>query len=307
MNRKPIIVPRQPECPYTKSFGYIYMLTNKLNGNRYIGKHVYRYPYKDPLYWASGGEHLQNALSKVNNDKSQFQYEILDWVEYTNHNELVLSKYLSDLEMFYIDLLGTFINPQDYNETPGGDNWKAGELNPMYNNHRWAGENHPLYGKYKENNPNYGKKRSEEFKRRMSESAKANRDWSGKNNPMYGVHLNGPKNPFYGKHHTSETKEKLSKLHKGMGYKITGEKNGMFGRTFDKSPRAVPVVQLTKEGVFVRSYKSISEAVFINEFSSSSISDCCKGRLKTYKGFKWMYLEDYNKLIRKEVVRCLHV
>lgn len=32
----------------------------------------------------------------------------------------------------------------------------------------------------------------------------------GKNNPMYDVHLYGEENGFYGKHHTEETKRKLS-------------------------------------------------------------------------------------------------
>ena len=49
------------------------------------------------------------------------------------------------------------------------------------------GENHPLFGKH----------RSEETRRKMSESHK------------------GEKNPFYGKHHSEETRRKISESHKG--------------------------------------------------------------------------------------------
>jgi hypothetical protein len=48
-----------------------------------------------------------------------------------------------------------------------------------------------------ENHPNYGKHRSEETKKKLSEAQK------------------GEKNSFYGKHHSEETKKKLSEANKG--------------------------------------------------------------------------------------------
>lgn len=236
MNREPIIVPRFPKCPYEESYGYIYLITNKSTGHKYIGKHVYKHPYIDSSYWASGGQHLQNALNKVNGDKSKFRYEILEWVKYMKVDEKLLSKYLAELEVYYIDLFGTFVSSEDYNETPGGDNWQSGKLNPMYNNHRFAGENHPLYGVTGKNNPNYGKKRSDESKKKMSESAKMNKDWSGENNPMYDIHLTGSSNPFYGKHHREETKRKISMANKGWSGLI-GKDNPMYGKKHSESAK----------------------------------------------------------------------
>lgn len=297
--RKSIFVPRKPECPYPESFGYIYLLTNKINNHKYIGKHVYRHPYKDKGYWASGGEHLKNALKNLGNDKSKFEYEILDWVEYdSKYTDEQLSAYLAHLEEFYIDLFGTFENPEDYNETPGGDSWKSGKLNPMYNNHRFAGENHPMYGIKGKNNPRYGTTHTVQSKQKMSEKAKELRDWSGKNNPMYGVHMCGNSNPFYGRKHTEETKEKIRQANTGKGYRISGKKNGMYGRTGASHPRAVSIVQLTLDFDLIRVYNSRSEAEKQN-FDGSSISDCCRGKLKTYKGFKWMYKEDYEQFLKE--------
>ena len=31
-------------------------------------------------------------------------------------------------------------------------------------------------------------------------------------------------------------------------------------------------------------------------FSHSKINECCRGKRKSHKGYKWMYLEDYEKL-----------
>lgn len=229
MKRNPIFIPRKNYCPYENSFGYIYLITNSINGHKYIGKHVYRHPFRDTSYWASGGSHLQNALKKLNGDKSKFTYEILEWVELTeNCNEVTLAKKLSDLEKYFIYWFGTFISKSDYNETAGGDSWESGELNPMYKNHRFAGENHPMYGVKGKDNPRYGMKHTLESRLKMSKSAKGKH--VGEKNNFYGVHMFGEQNPFFGKHHSQETKDKISKANKGKGYRITGEKNGMFGK-----------------------------------------------------------------------------
>lgn len=52
---------------------------------------------------------------------------------------------------------------------------------------------------------------------------------SGSNNPMYGVKLTGEKNGMYGKHHTDETKKLLSE-------KFSGENNPMYGKRGELAP-----------------------------------------------------------------------
>ena len=54
---------------------------------------------------------------------------------------------------------------------------------------------------------------------------------TGKNNPMYGMF--GEKNPFYGRKHTKETKEKLSKAAKER----KGSKNPYYGKTHTKEAK----------------------------------------------------------------------
>ena len=94
------------------------------------------------------------------------------------------------------------------------------------------------------NNPMYGKKHTNESKKKNSESNKANitkelkekhskrsKQWHkehpnayrGENNPMYGRDMSGKNNGMYGKHLTKEHKNALSKRFSGKG-------NPMYGR-----------------------------------------------------------------------------
>jgi len=80
----------------------------------------------------------------------------------------------------------------------------------------------------------------------------------------------GEAHPMYGKHHSEKTKKLLSD-------------------TF-----AVPVIQLTKDGKFIKEWESIKvaqEGVNIK----SGISNCTNGKQKTAAGFKWKKKCDYEK------------
>lgn len=54
------------------------------------------------------------------------------------------------------------------------------------------------------------------------------------------------------------------------------------------------LVKLTKNGEFVKEYKTMTEAYAdLGTVNNGVISQVCKGRRKTYKGFKWAYSRDY--------------
>lgn len=55
------------------------------------------------------------------------------------------------------------------------------------------------------------------------------------------------------------------------------------------------VVQLSKNGDFVKQWNSTSEAARSLNIFSSNISRVCRGQLKSTGGFKWIYKEDYKK------------
>ena len=83
-----------------------------------------------------------------------------------------------------------------------------------------------------------------------------------------------------GKIRTKEQKEKISNTLKGR-----------YCRENNSNKRKV--VKFSLENEFICIYDSLSEASRDVNGCVSHISNCCKGKLKKHKGFKWMFLEDY--------------
>ena len=61
------------------------------------------------------------------------------------------------------------------------------------------------------------------------------------------------------------------------------------------NPKSKKVVQLTLDGDLVKVWDSAKDAVREEGFSDSHISNCCKGKRKTHRGYKWVYYEEYIK------------
>ena len=111
----------------------------------------------------------------------------------------------------------------------------------------------------------------------------------------------GELSPFYGKHHTEETKNKIS-IKNSNPSDETREKHRQ--AALNQSPEArkkiaeakfKSVIQLTLEGEFVRKWNSIKEACDTLCFQQSSISTCCanKNNVKQHKGFIWIWEHNY--------------
>lgn len=139
-----------------------------------------------------------------------------------------------------------------------------------------------------ENNPNYGKHLSEETKKKLSEAL------SGEKNPMYGKKrpqeiidkmVNGAKQKW-------EDPEFRASMSAACSERTKGKKN----------PKAHPIVQLTLDYIFVKSWDYIGEAAKYFNVSEASIRACCSGKQKTSCEFKWMYKEDYEEWIKSNVL-----
>lgn len=78
------------------------------------------------------------------------------------------------------------------------------------------------------------------------------------------------------------TKERISSSHTGQ---------------YNNKIMSTPVVQLM-ENKLIHIYPSTQEAQR-NGYWSGHICKCCKGKALTHKGYKWMYLSDYENLINK--------
>lgn len=116
------------------------------------------------------------------------------------------------------------------------------------------GHNFGLVG---ESAPMYGKRHSEETKKKISNS------------------LKGDKNHFYGKNHSEETKNKISNTLKGRG---SGGNN----------PSAKKVLCVTTGETF----DCVKDASTKYNLSHSALCNCCKGRTRTCGGMKWKYIKE---------------
>ena len=138
----------------------------------------------------------------------------------------------------------------------------------------------------------------------------------------------GEKNPFYGKHHTEESKQKMSEKHKGKGHptskdtreKISkankgrsfseehkkhlsesrkGEKNHRYGKhCSEETKRKLRDSHIGNNGVWIiclttkRIFCSTRQAEKYYGISHSAISRCCKKKQKTagcYNGIKLVW------------------
>lgn len=171
MMRTPIIYPRCTKCMISNPYGYIYVITNTLNGKQYVGQH--KGTKLDHKYWGSG-ELILFAIKKYG--LSNFKREILDWCDSLQE--------LNKREKFWIKQLGTF-SKHGYNLSEGG----AGIT--------WTPEVRAKWSKSMsgENNPNYG-------------VGVTWTDEARKNASIAASKRTGKLNSFYGKHHTDEWKEK---------------------------------------------------------------------------------------------------
>ena len=109
----------------------------------------------------------------------------------------------------------------------------------------------------------------------------SNLEWvTQKENINYGTRnkrasekMKGENNPMFGKHHTEETKQKISEAKKGKPlYNIH-----------------VPILQYTLDGEFIREWESATTASKELGINQGNICSCCKNKLKSCSSYIWKY------------------
>ena len=98
-------------------------------------------------------------------------------------------------------------------------------------------------------------------------------------------------NPRYDEMIKNQEKELKDRMRGGT--QIDESQNG------ENNPSSSPIVQLTLDGELVKVYKSSHEAKN-SGFHRTSVKRCCQGREKTHKGYKWMYLSDYEAMKKED-------
>ena len=75
---------------------------------------------------------------------------------------------------------------------------------------------------------------------------------------------------------------------------VTREENNNYGTRNERVAKANSkrVLQLSLSGELIREWPSIMECGR-NGFNQGTVCDCCNGKRKSHKGFRWMYYDDY--------------
>ena len=183
------------------------------------------------------------------------------------HEILFVGLSLDDAKAKEVELIAEFrTNEREfgYNISGGGDGLTAEESRRKMSQSRIGNTNC------------VGRKISEESKEKISLSLKE----------YYSTH-----NPYFlGKHHKPETIEKLKsrvfteETRRRMRHKhqnVSGANN----------PSARAVVCLAMDGTLVKVYSFAKQAADEIGADLSSIIKCCRGKMKSCKGFQWRYQE----------------
>jgi len=102
-----------------------------------------------------------------------------------------------------------------------------------------------------------------------------------------GVRFFGEKNGMFGKKHTLEVIEKCRLAAKKQVHTKQSKEKKSFAFRGEKNPRALAVIQYSKNGDYIKEFPYIRLAK--KETGATNISAACKGKLKMSGGFIWKY------------------
>ena len=75
----------------------------------------------------------------------------------------------------------------------------------------------------------------------------------------------------------------------------------MLGKFGSEHNASIPIVQLTLDGQFIMKWSCSMEAKRKCGIDQSHITKCCRGKLKSAGGYKWMYLSDFQKVCKRSI------
>ena len=283
--------------------GYIYLIIDLTNWKKYVGQHHYHLEKLDSNYHGSG-----HIIRQIYKKRPETLKEVYLKTCYTQEE-------LDEWEQYYIKFYDT-LYPNGYNLEKGG---RGGV--PSEETRRKISQNHRDCSG--EKNPFYGKQHSEEVKKKISDTHKG-KPSNKKGIPLSEEHKKKLSDKNKGKKLSEETKQKMSEAR-------SGEKNAMFGKTHSEESKrkmslakkgkpahnkGVPmseeqkkklslakskrVIQLSLTGDFIKEWPSTKECGR-NGFNQGHVAACCRGKKPQYKGFKWMYYNDYEEKQIKEL------
>ena len=264
--------------------GYIYKITNKLNGKSYIGKTndlEKRWRYHLYALERNGQTPLYRAMRKYGVEN--FEFSVIETIECGSKEEL--NQRLCELEKHYIENYQTK-SPNGYNLTDGGEGLSGMKFSKSHRKKiadalkgRTKTEEHrqklsEIRKRLKIPPPNKGKRLSEETKAKISRAKKGQ--------------AAGEKNPFYSKKHSPEFIEWIKEYNRQWA-----QEN--YEHLVKSQPNRIAVHMRDKEtGEIIQTFDSLKQAAkWIAENTKykgdvSTISDVIKGKKELAYGYKWI-------------------
>ena len=222
----------------------IYCIENITTNKKYIGQSIdindrWRRHIGELNHNLHHNDYLQKAWNKYGED--DFKFYIL---EYCEENDL------DEKEIYYIDFYNTTDRKYGYNLKSGG----------QFNCH----PTEEVRNKISESN----KKAYQNQGLRDLRSTNALKQWS---DPEIKNKIMGSNNGMYGKHHTEESKQKMSRNRSGK-------------RSHRRNTIPVFCIELNKK------FEDATEAGKELSLDGSAILKVCQGKRKTCGGYHWKFL-----------------
>lgn len=246
--------------------GYIYLITNTVNGKKYVGQTLendINVRWNHHKSSKKGCPYLKRAIEKYGINIFKFQIICICFDEDCNY-----------YEPYYIKKFNS-LSPNGYNLMTGGGNSKHIPETILKISEANKNRIHtPL---------------SEETKKKISQAKK------GENSYNYGMKIS--------EEQKEKTRETWRKKKEEGKIKLTEQveeilKNGrQKGIEYNKLIKQIPVGQYTKDNVFIKKFSGACEAKDELNIDRSTILKVCKGIRKTAGGFIWKYLSKDDTLL----------
>ena len=291
--------------------GYIYKITNNVNGKIYVGKttRTIEKRFKEHILRSKSQDtYLKRAIVKYG--ESNFTVEQLEKCD---------DSILDEREMFWIENLNSYDNHIGYNLTLGGDgakkysNEEAEMIISLWNNGLTARDIKAFTGisinvitRFLSTLSDYEETRKRRTHEKIYQSIhkKINKyDLEGNLVAEYDSIVEASRSVEGTPPVIINCMKTPRSVAYGFIWKYANDKSEI---TPQKYGREHPVVQYDLKGNVVARYNSIREAVKETKIPSTNIIASCQKRVQTAKGFCWRYEEDNSPIeigrLRKKAV-----
>jgi len=297
--------------------GYIYCITNQINGKQYIGQttRTIEKRWREHIK-KHGGEfsYIDNSIFK--HGYENFSLEEIDYCKLESQE--LLKEKLNYLEIMYIENFGSLV-PNGYNLTKGGsygsiNNEKAvikydlsGNILQKYNSVKDAADKNGI--NIADISHCCNKKRSVVVGGYMwsFDGDIYRTDTYIKNRNVFIYDLDGNYIGLINCLKDIDDKKfrhRVQNCCSGYTYNVDGYVYRYTGDAFDKynikpkrtgghTKQKCPVVQISMKGDFINMFHTLKDASIIIGINVDGITKCCKHRIDSYKGYKFIYKEEY--------------